>query len=82
MVVCKVFIVKEGEDSFKLENFEKSYWEKVFYLYLILDEVLDYIDYVVEFIGIEYVGIGFDYDGVGDFLLIGLKDVVSFFNFV
>ena len=78
----KALIAKEGEDSPKLENFEKSYREKVPYPYSTLDEVLDHIDHVVELIGIEHVGIGSDYDGVGDSLPIGLKDVASFPNLV
>ena len=78
----KALIAKEGEDSPKLENFEKSYREKVPYPYSTLDEVLDHIDHVVKLIGIEHVGIGSDYDGVGDSLPIGLKDVASFPNLV
>lgn len=78
----KALIAKEGEDSPKLENFEKSYRETVPYPYSTLDEVLDHIDHVVELIGIDHVGIGSDYDGVGDSLPIGLKDVASFPNLV
>lgn len=82
IVVCKVLVEKEGEDSFKLENFEENYCKEVLYFYLIFDEVFDYIDYVVKLIGVDYVGIGLDYDGVGDLFFIGFKDVVSFLNLV
>ena len=78
----KALIEKEGEDSPKLENFEKSYRKEVPYPYSTLDEVLDHIDHVVKLIGVEHVGIGSDYDGVGDSLPIGLKDVASFPNLV
>ena len=78
----KALIEKEGEDSPKLENFEKAYRKEVPYPYSTLDEVLDHIDHVVKLIGVEHVGIGSDYDGVGDSLPIGLKDVASFPNLV
>lgn len=28
-------------------------------------DLVDYIDYIVEVVGIDCVGIGFDYDGIG-----------------
>ena len=76
------FIKENGDDSDKLEQFEKQYRNEHPYPYSSLSDVLDHIDHVVELIGIEHVGIGSDFDGVGDSLPTDLKDVSDYPNLV
>ena len=73
---------KKKDDTKLSKDFDAAYRAKNPFPYASLEQVLDYIDHVVELIGIDYVGIGSDYDGVGDSLPTGLKDVASYPNLV
>ncbi|KAK3108639.1 hypothetical protein FSP39_012298 [Pinctada imbricata] len=42
-----------------------------------LSQVVDHIEYIKDYIGIDYVGIGADYDGV-DLLPVGVEDVSTY----
>jgi len=43
-----------------------------------IDDVIKHIDYIVNYVGIDYVAIGSDFDGTGGYLPLGLEDVTKF----
>lgn len=64
------------------EELEEAFKKEFPTLYSDVEMVVNHIDRVVKFAGVNHVGFGSDFDGVGDSLPTGLKDVADYPNLI
>jgi membrane dipeptidase len=64
------------------EELEEAFKKEFPTLYSDVEMVVNHIDRVVKFAGVDHVGFGSDFDGVGDSLPTGLKDVADYPNLI